>query len=89
MEDRLLEMIPGKYYRSQVSGGGMNAQVETWIRAERDGTEVTGRWSATGEKLLVRLMLPFMKNSVMRQMNSDQETFKELVEEHGARFPVN
>ena len=86
MEDVLKEYIPNEYFRSEVTGGGLKAQVETWLRAKNDSTEVTIRWSGSGNRLIMRLLLPFLRSAMRRQMGSELECFKTLVEERGAHF---
>lgn len=86
LEDVLEEMIPNQYFRSTVTGGGLKAEVETWLRAKNGSTLVTLRWSGSGTKLLTRLMLPFLRGAISRQARSELGHFKELVETHGAHF---
>jgi uncharacterized protein YndB with AHSA1/START domain len=86
LEDVLEEMVPNQYFRSNVTGGGLKAQVETWLREKNGGTEVTVRWSGTGNSLLMRLFLPFMRGAILRQASTELETFKTLVETRGPHF---
>ena len=87
MEDVLEEVTPGQYYRSQVSGGGMMARVETWLRPAEGGTDLTIRWAGSGRTLVTRLLLPLLRGTIARRTRTDLESFKTLVETHGARFP--
>ena len=43
LEDILKEFIPNQYFRSEVTGGGLKAQVETWLGKKNGSTEVTIR----------------------------------------------
>jgi hypothetical protein len=86
LEDRLEEMVPNEYFRSTVSGGGLKAQVETWLRSKNGSTEVIVRWSGTGTTLPVRILLPFMRRSIRRQTLKDLNALKSLIETHGAHF---
>ena len=86
MEDVLEEMIPNQYFRSTVTGGGLKAQVETWLRENNGNTAITIRWSGSGTTLPMRLLLPFLRRAIRRQMRSELELFKKLVEERGAHF---
>lgn len=86
MEDVLEEMIPNQYFRSRVSGGGLSAVVETWLRERRGTTEVRFRWSGSGSTFLMRLLLPFLRGTILRRARSDLDRFKDLVETHGACF---
>jgi hypothetical protein len=86
MEDRLEEMVPNRYFRSTVTGGGLKAQVETWLRGKNGSTDVTVRWSGTGTSLPLRIMLPFLRSSIRRQTLTDLDKLKSLIETHGAHF---
>lgn len=86
MEDVLEEMVPDRYFRSRVSGNGLAARVETWLREKDSGTEVRIRWSGSGRSLLTRIVLPFMRQAILRQTKGDLERFKGLVETRGAHF---
>lgn len=86
MEDRLEDYTPNEYFRSAVNGGGIQAQVETWLHEREGGTEVVIRWSGTGTTLLTRILLPFMRGSIRRQASKDLEALKSLIETHGAHF---
>lgn len=87
MEDVLEEMVPNQYFRSTVTGGGLKARVETWLRQNNGKTAVTIRWSGSGTTLPMRLLLPFLRRAIRRQMRSELQLFKKLVEERGASFP--
>jgi uncharacterized membrane protein len=86
LEDVMEAYIPNQYFRSRVTGGGLSAQVETWMRETSDGTEVTMRWQGKGTTLMMRLLLPFLRGAIQRQSQQELETFKALVEKYGARF---
>jgi hypothetical protein len=86
LEDVLEEVVPNQYFRSRVTGGGLQAQVETWLREAEGHTVVTVRWSGSGTTLLMRLLLPFLRGAIARQTRGELETFKTLVETHGAHF---
>jgi len=85
--DVLEEMVPHQYFRSRVEGGGLKAEVETWLRSKNDGTAVTVRWVGSGTAFLTRFLLPFLRGAIRRRTRSDLERFKSLVETHGAHFP--
>ena len=86
MEDVLEYAEPGKKYMSRVSGGGMTARVETVLEPSGGGTEMRLSWEGTGDSILMRIMLRFLRRVIMRRAKSDLETFKKLVETHGAHF---
>jgi hypothetical protein len=86
MEDELLEMVPNEYFLSRVSGGGLVAQVETWLKEADRGTNMTIRWEGTGENWRLKLLLPFMRGPISRQTRKDLEKFKQLIEDHGVHF---
>ena len=86
VEDVLEEMVPNEFFRSTVTGGGLKARVETCLRVTEGGTKVTVRWSGTGTNLRTRLLLPFLRGVIGRQMQAELETFKTMVEAHGPHF---
>ena len=86
LEDVLEEMIPNQYFKSRVTGGGITAQVETWLREQNGSTLVKLRWSGSGTALLTRLLLPFMRGSIAKQTKRELETFRDLVEKFGSDF---
>ncbi|MBN1290052.1 MAG: SRPBCC family protein [Actinobacteria bacterium] len=87
MEDYLEYCAPEKKYVSRVSGNGMNVRVETILTPVEDGTEIAVFWSGTSDSLPAGIILPFMGGVIKRRALADLKTFKNLVEEHGARFP--
>ena len=87
MEEMLEHVEPGRRYVSRVSGGGMSARVETTIEPSASRTELTVSWSGTSKSVLAKLLFPFIRRMMIRRATSDLETFKELVEAHGAHFP--
>jgi hypothetical protein len=87
MEDVLEYAEPGRRYVSRVSGGGMVARVETTIEPSASRTELTVFWSGSGKSILAKLFFPFLRGMMTRRARSDLETFKNLVETHGAHFP--
>lgn len=87
MEDVLEYAEPGRRYVSRVSGGGMVARVETTIEPSASRTELTILWSGTSKSILAKLLFPFLRGTMIRRARSDLETFKNLVEAHGAHFP--
>lgn len=87
MEDVLEYCEPGKSYVSRVSGGGMNARVETILNPIDHGTDVTMCWSGTSNSFYVRLLLPFLRGMIMRRAKADLTTFKSLMEDNGVYFP--
>ena len=86
LEDVLEEMIPNQYFKSSVTGGGLKAQVETWLEEIDDGTEVKIRWSGSGSTLLMRIILPFMRGAILNQTKKELAAFKTLVETRSSRF---
>lgn len=87
MEDVLEYCVPGKKYVSRVSGGGMTARVETLLSPTEEGTEMSISWSGGSRSFPGRLILPLMGPFIKRRAQADLDTFKRLVEIHGAHFP--
>ena len=86
MKDELLEFIPRQYFKSRVSGNGINALVETRLQDLGESTKVEVKWSGTVESIRLRIMLFLMRRVMVRQTQSELEQFKSLVELHGAHF---
>ena len=86
MEDVLEYSEPGKRYVSRVSGPTITARVETNIEPINSGTKLVIAWTGTGKKLLLRLLLPFLKKKITRQSQKELVTFKNLVETRGPDF---
>ncbi len=87
MEDVLEYCEPGRKYISRVSGGGISAHVDISIDPSDGGTDITMIWDGTGRNLLIKLILCLMRRKIKRGAQAELETFKRLVEAHGARFP--
>lgn len=80
MEDELLEVETNRRFLSRVGGEAVEAEVETILSPVGDGTLVTVRWSGHGRTLLTRLTLPLMRRSLARQIGTDLQKLKRLVE---------
>jgi uncharacterized membrane protein len=80
MMDELLEYEAGKRIVSCVTGDAIEAEVETILLPADGGTQLNLRWRGTGRPLPLKLMLPFMRGSVARQMQMDLAKLKALVE---------
>ena len=87
LEDVLEYCEPGRKYISQVSGGGLSAHVEISIDPAEGGTDITMIWNGTGKNLIIKVMLWLMRGKIKRGAQAELETFKRLVEAHGAIFP--
>jgi uncharacterized protein YndB with AHSA1/START domain len=83
MEDELLEVEPNRRYLSRVTGDALEAEVETRLVPENEGTKVTIRWSGAGKPLLLRLLLPLMRRSIARGVQTDLAKLKAVVEADG------
>lgn len=86
MKDELLQYTPCEYFKSRVSGNGLDAVVETRLEGLGESTLVKVQWSGTATTLRMRLMLFLMRGAMIRQTQSEFETFKSLVEQHGSHF---
>ena len=86
LEDIMEDYVPGKYFKSRVTGGGLTAQVETWLQEQNGGTEVKMRWAGKGTTFLMRLLLPLIRGSIKKGMAAELEAFRNLVEVHGSDF---
>jgi carbon monoxide dehydrogenase subunit G len=83
MIDRLLEVDPGRYYRSEITGGGLRAIVETTLEPVAHGTRVTISWAGRGTNPVTTLLLAFMGSRVRQRALSDLEALRDLVEGAG------
>ena len=88
LEDRLLFHEPGKIV-SQVAGSGMLIQVRATMESIGDRTRVNFTWSGKGTAFPLNVILPLMGGKIKRSALEELETFKRLVETHGAVFPRN
>jgi len=87
MQEVLEYAEPGRRYVSRVSGNGIAARVETTIEPINGKTRVTTFWSGTSSSIIFRLLSPLLRGMIIRRARLDLETFKTLVETHGAHFP--
>lgn len=87
VEDRLLEAVPGRHFKSRVEGGGLRAIVETRLEKAGDATRVTIRWSGTATNPVTKLMLPLMRGRVRERCKDDLESLREVVEARRAHRP--
>ena len=88
LEDKLLEYESGKRIRSQVSGQGMNIEVQTTFKPIQGCTKISMDWNGKGKSLLMRFILRLMRGRICRQAKEELEDFKALIEVYGAKFPV-
>ena len=86
LKDVMEDYVPEKYFKSRVTGGGLTAQIETWLQDQNGSTEVKMRWAGKGTTFLMRLLLPFIKGSIRKGMIFELETFQDLVEKYGDDF---
>ena len=84
LEDRLLEVTPDRHYKSEITGGGLKATVETTLEEVSGGTRMTVCWSGTGTNPLTRLMLPLLKKRIAKRSEADLHALRRLVEDKGA-----
>lgn len=80
LEDRLVSVTPNRHYVSNITGGGLNAEVETTLESIADGTRMCIQWSGTGTRFPTRILLPFLRNRIARQSKQDLEALRSLVE---------
>ena len=87
LEDKLLSYEEGRRILSQVSGQGMVIEVETIFNPHQNGTSISIKWKGTSKSLIVRFILKLMQRKIAKQAEVELNTFKSLVEAHGANFP--
>lgn len=78
--DVLEEATPDGHYRSRLTGGGIEATVETTlVPIGETATRLTLRWDGRGTTLLTRLVLPFMKRRIRRRAEIDLAKLARIV----------
>lgn len=87
LEDKLVGYESGKRILSQISGQGMNIEIETIIDPLPKGTRISMIWNGTSKSLIVRIILRLLQKKITKQAEDELNTFKSLVEAHGVKFP--
>jgi uncharacterized membrane protein len=87
LEDKLVSWEEGKRIVSQVSGQGMNIEVETIFESLPGGTKISMSWNGTSKSFITRMILRLMQGKIAKQAKAEVDTFKGLVERYGAKFP--
>ncbi len=87
LEDKLLYYEEGKKIRSQVSGQGMDIEVETILESLPKGTKISMTWNGTSKSIFTRSILRLMQGKIAKQAEAELNTFKTLVETYGVKFP--
>ncbi|MDJ0923505.1 MAG: SRPBCC family protein [Acidimicrobiia bacterium] len=80
LEDRLLEASPGSHFRSLITGGGLEATVDTTLEPFPHGTIVTIRWMGKGTNPITRALLPLMRKRIAERSREDLRALKSLIE---------
>lgn len=88
VEDRLLEVEPGRHFKSEIEGGGLKATVTTDLERIPEGTRITIRWAGSGTNPITWLMLPLMRGQIEQRSQDDLRALKELVEARAASGSV-
>ena len=86
LEDRLLYCEPEKKYVSQVTGDAITARVVTTLSTEGTATGMSVTWSGKGKSIVLKLLFPLLRGRMIRQTQTELETFKHLVETRGSDF---
>ena len=86
MEDKMIYCEPGKKYVSKVSGDALTAKVETTLQSIDEKTKINILWSGKGKKFFLKLLIPLIKNKMIKQSKKELETFKHLIETRGCNF---
>jgi len=86
MQDRLIEHEPFKMIRSEVSGGGLSAIVQTSFTVKNAGTLVEMSWQGRGKSFVMNWILKFMKKKIRLSAEAELGHFIRLVEEEGEKF---
>ena len=87
LEDKLLEFEEKRRILSQVSGQGMDIKVETILEDLSTETKISMNWNGTSKSIFMRTIMNLMIKKITRQAEEELIHFKQLVENHGAKFP--
>ncbi len=87
LKDKLISMDPEKIIRSEVSGTGIFAIVETTFESISGACRISLHWSGKGTSPISRLMLPLVRKKIINLARRELNTFKNLVEQYGPVFP--
>ena len=79
LRDRLISVTPCRHYVSEVTGGGLEATVETTLEPFADGTRMSVRWVGRGTNLITRLTIPLMKPLISKRSEDDLRSLRRLV----------
>jgi uncharacterized protein YndB with AHSA1/START domain len=80
MQDELLDADPGRRHKSRVSGEALVAEVETTLLPEAGGTRLTIRWTGSGRRFPLTVLLPLMRRPVLRQAEADLAKLRTVAE---------
>lgn len=72
--------------RSEVSGGGLSAIVQTSFTVKNAGTLVEMSWQGRGKSFVMNWILKFMKKKIRLSAEAELGHFIRLVEEEGEKF---
>ncbi|KPK82906.1 MAG: hypothetical protein AMS27_13660 [Bacteroides sp. SM23_62_1] len=86
MEDKLIYCEPGKKYVSQVTSDVLTARVETILQSSDNKTEMTLIWEGQGRNIILKLLLPLLRNKMIKQSRTELGIFKNLIETKGSNF---
>jgi len=87
LEETLISYEEGKKIGSQISGQGMNIEVENLFETVPEGLKITMSWNGTSKSFLARFILKIMQKKIAKQAEKELFTFRTLVERYGASFP--
>ncbi|MFX1567540.1 MAG: SRPBCC family protein [Promethearchaeota archaeon] len=87
LEDKLLAYEEGKRILSQVSGQGMDIELETIFEQVPNGTKISMTWNGSSKSAFTRFILKVMRGKISKQAQVELDTFKNLTETYGIKFP--
>ena len=80
LDDRLVEAMPGRRYRSQIVGGGMEIEVQTDLVPTDSGTRLRLTWEGKPSGRWSRVALPMLRPMIRRRALADLQALRRLVE---------
>ena len=80
LRDRLISVDSCRHYVSEITGGGLEATVETTLEPFADGTLMSVRWVGRGTTFITRVTLPLMKPLITKRSEDDLRSLRRIVE---------
>ncbi len=87
LEEKLIDYEFEKKIKSQITGQGINIEVETNLNSIPNGTKISMTWKGTSKNSIARIIMRLMQNKITKNSKEELNRFKQLVEKYGTKFP--